>query len=73
MDFTQVWESFKSRLGNQCFGSGSALKLTPWIRIHIRDADSGSGSRSFKNTGKWKKFNIFFKISLTYCEGLQQV
>ena len=29
---------------------GSALKLTPWILICIRDADSGSGSRSYKIT-----------------------
>jgi len=51
---------------------GSALKITSWIRIHIRiiDGDSGSGFGSFKITKKWKKLYIFLKISLTYCEGL---
>jgi len=52
---------------------GSALKMTPWIRIRIRDVDSGSGSRSFKMTEKWKELNIFLKISLTFCEGLKQI
>jgi len=49
---------------------GSALKMTPWIRIRIRDADSATGFRSFKITEKWKRIYIFLKISLTYCEGL---
>jgi len=31
---------------------GSALRWPPWIRICIRDAGSGSGSRSFKITEK---------------------
>jgi len=48
---------------NQCFGSGSALKLTPWIRICIRDADSGF--RSYKLTQKNSKY-VFFTSLLTY-------
>jgi len=61
----------------QCFGSGagsgSALRRPPWIRIRIIDADSRSGSRSFKITEKLEKLNILFKISLTKFEGLKQV
>ena len=43
---------------------GSALKLTPWIRIRIRDADSGSSS--YKVAKKIKNIEYFCSSSLTY-------
>jgi len=47
----------------QCFWFRSALKLTPWIGIHIRirDADSGSGSRSYKITKKLENIEYFLQ------------
>jgi len=63
----------------QCFGSGSALKLTPWIRIRIKDADSGSALEmripdpdpgAIKSLKNREILNIFYKISLTYFKGI---
>jgi len=49
---------------------GSALKLTPWIRIRIRIRDADSGSRSYKIIKKMKNIEYFYKISFTYFGGL---
>jgi len=54
---------------------GSALKLTPWIRIRIRigDVDSGSGSRIYKITKKFRNIEYFLQDFLTCFKGLRQV
>jgi len=38
----------------QCFRIGPALKWPPWIPIHMRDVDTGSGPSSYKITKKTK-------------------
>jgi len=48
---------------------GSPIRWLPWIRIRIRDADSGSGSSIYKITKKMKNTEVFRNFSLNYFVG----